>query len=161
MTKQKIIFGGGCFWGVESIFHKTHGVLSATSGYGGGHLKNPTYDAVCHGNTGHAEVVLVEFDDKKISYEELVDLFFRLHDPTEFHRQGFDVGPQYRSCIFTFDDTQLQTAIAIKQRVQKYFDKDITTEILPFSNFTPAEDYHQGYVEKTGRACHAPRTKWE
>lgn len=160
MATQKAIFGGGCFWGVESIFHKTNGVLKATSGYGGGHLLNPTYKDVCNADTGHAEVVLIEFDDKKVSYEELVDLFFRLHDPTQYNRQGPDYGPQYRSCIFTFDDQQVKTAQEVRDRVQQYFDRKIVTEITPFSNFYPAEDYHQGYVEKTGRACHAPRASW-
>ncbi len=97
---------------------------------------------------------------KKVSYEELVDLFFRLHDPTQYNRQGPDYGPQYRSCIFTFGDQQVKTAQEVRDRVQQYFDRKIVTEITPFSNFYPAEDYHQGYVEKTGRACHAPRASW-
>lgn len=154
MARQKAIFGGGCFWGVESIFGKTPGVLSVVSGYAGGHLENPTYKDVCTANTGHAEVVFVTFDDRQISYEELVDLFFRLHDPTQFNRQGPDYGPQYRSCIFTFDDAQLQSAMATKTRLQQYFDKKIVTEILPHSNFFAAEAYHQGYADRNGVICH-------
>ncbi|MDI9314488.1 MAG: peptide-methionine (S)-S-oxide reductase MsrA [Hydrotalea sp.] len=154
---QKAIFGGGCFWGVESLFSKTPGVLSVVSGYGGGHMENPTYKDVCTAKTGHAEVVFVTFDDKKVSYEELVDLFFRLHDPTQFNRQGPDYGPQYRSCIFCFDDAQLKAATKVRDRVQKYFDKKIVTEIAPYSNFFPAEAYHQGYADRHGIACHVVR----
>lgn len=160
MKEEKAIFGGGCFWGVESIFHKTPGVLSATSGYGGGHVDNPTYKQVCTAQTGHAEVVLVTFDPAIISYAQLVDLFFRLHDPTQYNRQGPDYGPQYRSVIYCFDEAQLATARAVRDQVQPHFNKKIVTEIDLFTNFFAAEDYHQGYADRHGVHCHVPRASW-
>ena len=147
MSNEKAMFGAGCFWGVEAIFAKTKGVISTTVGYSGGNFKNPTYQDVCSDKTGHAEVVLVEYDPKIISYQELLDIFWDIHDPTTLNRQGPDSGSQYRSVIFYYTKQQEDLAIQTKQRLekQKVFTRPIVTEILPAKEFYKAEDYHQNY----------------
>jgi peptide-methionine (S)-S-oxide reductase len=145
-------FGAGCFWQVEVEFRNTMGVLDALVGYMGGDLENPTYEQVCTDGTGHAEVVEVTFDPDEISYEEVLDVFWSLHDPTQLNRQGPDVGRQYRSAIFVYDDEQRAAAEASKERAQANFSKPIVTTIEPASTFWEAEDYHQRYLEKRGLA---------
>jgi peptide-methionine (S)-S-oxide reductase len=150
------MFGAGCFWGVEAAFRKAAGVTDAAVGYSGGHTDNPTYADVCGHGTGHAEVVLVEFDPSRIGFEALCELFFQIHDPTQLNRQGPDVGDQYRSAIFCYDDDQLATARAVRDRVAASgrFRDDVVTQIAPAATFWPAEDYHQRYFEKQGIAGH-------
>ena len=140
-------FGAGCFWCVEAVLEQIDGVLDVTSGYMGGHVEKPTYKQVCTGDTGHAEVVQVRFDPAKISYTELLEWFFRLHDPTTKDRQGADDGPQYRSAIFYHSDAQRQAAeSAIRQLdADHVFRAPIVTEVTPASTFYSAEDYHQDY----------------
>jgi peptide-methionine (S)-S-oxide reductase len=145
-------FGAGCFWQVEVEFRNTPGVLDAIVGYMGGELENPTYEQVCTDRTGHAEVVEVKFDPEEISYEDVLEVFWRLHDPTQLNRQGPDVGRQYRSAIFVYDGEQRAAAEASKERAQSRFSKPIATTIEPASTFWPAEDYHQRYLEKRGLA---------
>jgi peptide-methionine (S)-S-oxide reductase len=145
-------FGAGCFWQVEVEFRNTEGVLDAVVGYMGGELGNPTYEQVCTDRTGHAEVVEVKFDPDEISYEELLEVFWRLHDPTQLNRQGPDVGTQYRSAIFVYDDEQRAIAEASKANAQERYSKPIATTIEPASTFWRAEDYHQRYLEKRGLA---------
>jgi peptide-methionine (S)-S-oxide reductase len=145
-------FGAGCFWQVEVEFRNTEGVLDALVGYMGGELENPTYEQVCTDRTGHAEVVEVKFDPDEISYEELLEVFWRLHDPTQLNRQGPDVGTQYRSAIFVYDDEQRAVAEASKANAQERYSKPIATTIEPASTFWKAEDYHQRYLEKRGLA---------
>jgi peptide-methionine (S)-S-oxide reductase len=154
---EKVVFGAGCFWGVESFFREVPGVVDAVSGYAGGTTTNPTYRQVCDGNTGHAEVVEVTYDPAKISYDHLLDIYFANHDPTTLNRQGPDVGDQYRSVIFTFDPEQERQAKAkIGQLNQsKRFRRPIVTAVEPFRNFYRAEEYHQRYFEKNGLpSCH-------
>lgn len=152
MDKQNleyVTFGGGCFWCVESVFNLLNGVDSAISGYSGGHTKNPTYEEVSSGETGHAEVVQIAYDPKIISYAELMDVFFFLHDPTQLNRQGNDVGTQYRSVIFYKDEAEKAKAlegIKVSEATGKYSGKYVT-ELTPLEKFYPAEQYHQGYYE--------------
>ena len=150
-------FGAGCFWGVELTFQQLDGVTSATSGYEGGTLENPTYEDVCTNQTGHAEVVQVDFDPEVISYETLLDTFWRSHNPTHLNRQGADTGTQYRSAIFYHDDEQKRLAETSRDKLAssgKHSDP-IATVIEPASTFYAAEDYHQKYLEKRGlSACH-------
>jgi peptide-methionine (S)-S-oxide reductase len=145
---EKAIFGAGCFWGVEAEFRKAEGVIEVTSGYSGGNTENPTYGDVCSGATGHAEVIEVEYDPSKVSYEELLELFWKEHDPTQLNRQGPDVGTQYRSVIFFVTPEQETAAHASKEKAQERFKKPIVTEIRPASEFYRAEEYHQRYFEK-------------
>ena len=149
---EKATFGAGCFWGVEAEFRKIRGVISTSVGYSGGNFENPTYKNVCSGKTGHAEVVQVEFDPSKISYEELLDVFWTIHDPTTPNRQGPDIGPQYRSVIFFHNPEQEAAAIASKEELRKSgrYKRPIVTEITPASEYYRAEEYHQGYLEKRG-----------
>ncbi len=155
---EKAIFGAGCFWGVEAAFRQVEGVVSTAVGYSGGASENPTYEEVCSGRTGHAEVVQVEFDPGKVSFEGLLNLFWSVHDPTTLNRQGPDAGTQYRSAVFFLTPEQEAAALASKaevERVQKekrfrWFQKEIVTEITPASAFYMAEDYHQQYFEKRG-----------
>ena len=147
---DKAIFAAGCFWGVEHEFRQTPGVLEAVSGYTGGHRDNPTYEDVCTGQTGHAEAVEVTFDPEKVSYEELLEKFWAMHDPTTRNRQGPDVGSQYRSGVFTTTPEQSALAEESKAEAQKGLGRPIVTEITPASTFWPAEDYHQRYFEKRG-----------
>jgi len=150
------LFGAGCFWGVEHIFRQQPGVIDAVSGYAGGKTKSPTYKQVCYEDTGHAEVVRVTFDPSKISYEQLVDIFFRLHDPTQVNGQGPDIGDQYRSVIFANTPEQARVAQAVKERRAGKHTRPIATTIEPDATFYKAEDYHQRYYEKTGKQpyCH-------
>ncbi|HVX47823.1 MAG TPA: peptide-methionine (S)-S-oxide reductase MsrA [Candidatus Saccharimonadales bacterium] len=154
---EKAIFAAGCFWGVQFYFDQVPGVTKTTAGYTGGHTENPTYEQVCSHFTGHAEAVLIEFDPKKVSYETLCKQFFRMHDPTQLNRQGPDVGDNYRSAIFYFNQGQLQAAEKARDEAQAKFDKPIVTQITPATRFYEAEDYHQKYAEQTGRGqCHIP-----
>ena len=145
---EKATFGAGCFWGVEETFRKVEGVAEVTVGYSGGYTENPTYKDVCSGTTGHAEVVEVEYDSSKVSYEELLEVFWENHDPTTPNRQGPDVGTQYRSAIFFHTPEQETTARASKEKAQARFKAPIVTEITPASEFYRAEEYHQRYFEK-------------
>ncbi len=145
---EKAIFGAGCFWGVEAEFRKVEGVVDASVGYSGGDTPNPTYKDVCSGETGHVEVVEVDYDPSKVSYEELLEVFWANHDPTTPNRQGPDVGTQYRSAIFFHTPEQEVTAHASKEKAQSRFKKPIVTEIKPASGYYRAEDYHQRYFEK-------------
>jgi peptide-methionine (S)-S-oxide reductase len=150
-------FGAGCFWGVEEAFRQTPGVTDTAVGYMGGHLENPTYEEVCTDRTGHAEVVQVEYDPDRVSYGELLDVFWNNHDPTQLNRQGPDVGAQYRSVIFTHTDEQSEFAEASKRRLQESgrYKRPIVTEIVPAPRFWRAEEYHQQYLAKRGRShCH-------
>ncbi len=147
MNLQKITFGNGCFWCTEAIFEAVKGVKSVTSGYMGGHTKNPTYKEVCNGTTGYAEVLQLLYDADEISFDELLLIFFKTHNPTTLNKQGNDVGTQYRSVIFYEDDEQKQQAEAMIKRLtnEDVFDQPIVTEITPASEFYKAEDYHQNY----------------
>jgi peptide-methionine (S)-S-oxide reductase len=150
-------FGAGCFWGVEAAFRQIKGVTSTAVGYLGGTLENPTYKDVCTGTTGHAEVVQVEYDPAAVSYEDLLNVFWTNHDPTTLNRQGPDVGIQYRSAIFFHTPEQEATAKASKEGLDRSgrFRRPIVTEITPASEFYPAEEYHQQYLEKRGLShCH-------
>lgn len=154
---QKATFGAGCFWGVEVAFRQVKGVTATRVGYLGGTMKNPTYHDVCTDMTGHAEVVEVEFDQSKVSYEDLLNVFWTCHDPTQLNRQGPDVGTQYRSAIFFHSSEQEKAARASKEKLQASgrFKRPIVTEIAPVSEFWMAEDYHQQYLEKRGtNSCH-------
>ena len=148
MEKTKALLGAGCFWGIEEIFKKIEGVLETKVGYAGGALSNPTYQDVCSGNTGHAEVVQIEFDPNKISFKKILDHFWLCHDPTQLNRQGPDIGTQYRSVIFYFTDEQRVIAEESKNNFQKQLSSKIVTEIIQFTNFFVAEDYHQCYIQK-------------
>jgi len=148
-------FAAGCFWGVEEFFLAIPGVVDAVSGYTGGARAKPTYEQVCSGATGHAEAVLVTFDPTKVSYEHLLEEFWRHHDPTTPNRQGPDVGTQYRSAVFAHDAEQERLAKESLAQYQARFSRPIVTEVVPASTFWPAEAYHQRYVERTGHgACH-------
>lgn len=146
---EKATLGAGCFWCVEAIFERLKGVDEAISGYSGGNIVNPSYREVSSGNTGHAEVIQVFFDPEKISYKEILEVYWKSHDPTQLNRQGADVGPQYRSVIFYHNDEQRKTAEKYKQELEKanIWDDPIVTAIEPFKNFFKAEDYHQEYYE--------------
>lgn len=150
-------FGGGCFWGVELKFQQTPGVLETAAGYEGGTTENPSYRAVCTDLTGHAEVVQMEYDPARISYVQLLEQFFALHDPTQLNRQGPDWGTQYRSVIFFHTPEQEADARAMIDRLtaEKRFPRPIVTQVVPAQTFWPAEDYHQKYLQKRGLAsCH-------
>lgn len=145
-------FGAGCFWCVEAIFQEVEGVLSVKSGYAGGFVKNPSYKEVCTGKTGHAEVAQITFDSTKITYDELLEIFWKTHDPTTLNRQGNDVGTQYRSAVFYHNETQKEKAAYYKDRLNesKAYPSDIVTTIEPFENYYEAEDYHQDYYNNNG-----------
>ena len=147
---EKATFGAGCFWQVEMAFREMEGVVDTAVGYEGGHVENPTYEMVCTGKTGHAEVTQVEFDPEKVSYEEMVDKFWEVHDPTQHNRQGPDVGDQYRTAIFTHSDEQVETARRSLERAQESLGKPIATTIEPATGFWRAEEYHQCYLQKRG-----------
>ncbi len=149
---EKATFGAGCFWGVETAFRLVKGVISATVGYSGGSLNDPTYKDVCSGKTGHAEVVQVEYDPSKVSYEELLEVFWNIHDPTTLNRQGSDIGTQYRSAILFHTLEQEAVAIASREKLQNSgrYMKPIVTEITPVSKFYRAEEHHQRYYQKHG-----------
>ena len=149
----KATFAAGCFWGIEAAFRKVDGVTDAWVGYAGGSTQNPTYEQVCSGQTGHAEVVEVDFDAEKVSYDELLDVFWNIHDPTQLNRQGPDVGTQYRTAVFYHDEDQKQAAKVSKEKREASgrHEDPIVTEVTEASDFWIAEDYHQRYFEKMGR----------
>ncbi|MFC7205416.1 peptide-methionine (S)-S-oxide reductase MsrA [Haloferax namakaokahaiae] len=150
MSTETATFGGGCFWCIEAAFKELDGVSAVTSGYAGGDVPNPSYKEVCNGTTGHAEVVQVEFDTSVLEYEDLLEVFFTVHDPTTVDRQGPDVGSQYRSAVYTHDDEQQAVADSFVEALETAgaFDSPIVTEIEPLETFYEAEDYHQDYFEK-------------
>lgn len=150
---EKATFGAGCFWGVEAAFRKIKGVLSTSVGYMGGHFENPIYLDVCARITGHAEVVQIEYDPAVVSYDELLSVFWDIHDPTTLNRQGPDRGEQYRSVIFFHTPEQAAAARQSKEKLQRSgrYDKDIVTQIQPASTYWMGEDYHQQYLEKKER----------
>jgi methionine-S-sulfoxide reductase len=147
---QLAAFSGGCFWGVEDAFRHVHGVVATAVGFTGGHTNDPTYEKVCTHTTGHAETVLVEYDPTRVPYEQLLRVFFKIHDATEVDRQGPDVGDQYRSAIFTFSPDQEAAARAAKDAEAKALGQRVATDIRPIGPFYKAEDYHQQYAERTG-----------
>ena len=152
---QKALFAAGCFWGVQYYFDQVPGVVSSMVGYSGGHTVNPTYEEVCSHKTGHAEAVLLEFDPVVVKYETLCRHFFRMHDPTQLNRQGWDVGDQYRSAIFYFNNEQREIAEQVKFESEPKFDKEIVTQITSAGPFYDAEAFHQKYTERTGQGmCH-------
>jgi len=152
---ETAIFGAGCFWGVELAFGQVKGVINTSVGYTGGGAKNPTYEQVCTGKTGHAEVVYVEFDPSIVTFDKLLDVFWDCHDPTTLNRQGPDIGTQYRSAIFFNGEEQENTAIKSKEKNAGRFSSSIVTEITEASKYYIAEDYHQKYLEKRGMgSCH-------
>lgn len=157
MSEKTAYFAAGCFWGVEDAFRKTPGVIEAVSGYMGGHTENPTYEAVCNGDTGHAETVQVIYDDEQVSFEALLAKFFDIHNPTTLNRQGPDFGTQYRSAIFVENEAELETArntIASIDASGKW-SSPVVTEAVHGGRFWPAEEYHQRYFEKNGAGfCH-------
>ena len=154
METEIAIFGGGCFWCTEAIFQELQGVISVMPGYAGGTKPNPTYEEVCGGKTGHAEVTKIEYDPKKISYEDLLTVFFYTHDPTALNRQGADVGTQYRSAIFYANEQQKQQSTQFIQQLaaDKAYDKPIVTEIRLLDKFYEAENYHQNYYQNNQNA---------
>ena len=154
---MKATFGAGCFWGVEAAFRRVKGVADAAVGYMGGVFENPTYQDVCTGATGHAEVVQVEYDPSQVPYEELLAVFWGVHDPTTLNRQGPDIGTQYRSAVFFHSEEQKAAAAALKEKLQEsgQYPNPIVTEITAASQFYQAEEYHQRYLEKRGLStCH-------
>jgi peptide-methionine (S)-S-oxide reductase len=155
-VEKKATFGAGCFWGVEAAFRQLDGVTKTEVGYEGGQLDNPTYEDVCSHTTGHAEVVEVTYEPDQISYEQLLDVFWGKHDPTQLNRQGWDVGDQYRSVIFVHDDEQQETALRSKAEQQTRHNGRVVTVVEPAQTFYPAEDYHQQYLEKRGRSTCTP-----
>lgn len=157
MQLHKALFAAGCFWGVQYYFDQVPGVLKTTVGYTGGHVPRPSYEQVCYEFTGHAEATLIEFNPEQIGYEKLLEHFFRMHNPTQLNRQGPDIGDEYRSEVFYFDDEQREAAEAVIAEVRKNYDAPIVTKISEATDFYPAEDYHQKFTEHTGRgACHIP-----
>ena len=150
MHMTKALIGAGCFWGIEEYFRKIEGITDTKVGYSGGYTKNPTYEEVCAGNTEHAEVLQIIFDENIISYNEIVKYFWKCHDPTQLNRQGPDVGRQYRSVIFYFSDKQKEIALESKKIKQNDFSNIIVTEILKADEFYLAEEYHQLFINKRG-----------
>lgn len=144
--------GGGCFWCVEAVYQRISGVRRVMSGYAAGKQLNPTYEAVCTGRTGHAEVVQIEFDEKLLSYADVLEVFWKAHDPTTLNRQGADVGTQYRSIICYHDERQREIAVRSKEQAGERFRKPVVTEIVPLEAFYPAERYHQNYYNQNRRA---------
>lgn len=149
-TTEKVTFGGGCFWCLEAVFQRLKGVTHVASGYAGGTVANPTYKQVCNGDTGHAEVVQIEFKPSVLPLEKLLEVFWAAHDPTTLNRQGHDIGTQYRSVIFFENEAQKKTAEKSKAAAQKDFSDPIVTEIAPLTKFYIAEDYHQNYFNLNG-----------
>jgi peptide-methionine (S)-S-oxide reductase len=147
MAEQIATLGGGCFWCLEAVYQEMEGIQKVVSGYMGGHVPNPTYEQVCTGTTGHVEVTQVTFDADTVSYKEILEVFFAIHDPTSWDRQGNDSGPQYRSAIFYHDDAQRAVAEAVMHELaaESVYSKPIVTEVRPATTFYPAEDYHQQY----------------
>jgi peptide-methionine (S)-S-oxide reductase len=154
-VEKKATFGAGCFWGVEAAFRQLDGVTATRVGYAGGHTENPTYEDVCSHTTGHAEVVEVTYDPERVSYEQLLDVFWGKHDPTQLNRQGWDIGDNYRSAIFFHDEEQQEAALKSKAGEQRNW----VTQVEPAQAFYEAEDYHQQYLEKRGRSSCTPALK--
>ncbi|MEP6476792.1 MAG: peptide-methionine (S)-S-oxide reductase MsrA [Actinomycetota bacterium] len=156
MATEQATFAAGCFWGVEYVFLRVPGVTEVISGYTGGTTEHPTYRQVCAHTTGHAEAVLVTFDPEVVTYEQLLEVFWAMHDPTQVNRQGPDTGDQYRSGIYTHSEQQQRIGLASRDRAQEARSRPIATEIEPATTFYPAEDYHQRYYDKTGHEpyCH-------
>jgi peptide-methionine (S)-S-oxide reductase len=155
-SSKTAAFGAGCFWGVEAAFRNVSGVITTAVGYMGGSLKNPTYQDVCTGQTGHAEVVQIVYDPVKVTYEHLLDVFWSIHDPTQLNRQGPDIGTNYRSVIFYHDAEQARLAKKSKEKIEVsgvFGFRKVMTEITPASEFYRAEEYHQRYYEKHGGSC--------
>jgi len=155
-VEKKATFGAGCFWGVEAAFRQLDGVTRTRVGYSGGTLDNPTYEDVCSHTTGHAEVVEVTYDPERVSYDQLLEVFWQKHDPTQLNRQGWDIGDQYRSVVFFHDQEQQEAAVRSKAREQAHLSAPIVTQIEPGETFYEAEDYHQQYLEKRGRSSCTP-----
>ena len=156
MAKSEIAtLGGGCFWCVEAVFQRIDGVISVKPGYAGGNVKNPTYKQICAGNTGHAEVAKIEFDTSKITYSQILNVFWQSHDPTTLNRQGNDVGTQYRSVIFFHNESQEKIAKKSKIDADKsgYWDNEIVTEVTLLNNYYDAEDYHDNYYNNNHSFC--------
>ena len=160
MNKQAT-FGAGCFWGVEAAFRQLEGVTKTEVGYEGGTLENPTYEDVCSHTTGHAEVVQVTYDPERISYKQLLDVFWGKHDPTQLNRQGYDIGDQYRSVILFHDEEQQEAAVRSKAEEQTRHTHPVVTQLEPAGTFYVAEDYHQQYLEKRGRSTCTPALQRE
>ena len=161
---EKATLGGGCFWCLEAVYENVEGVTDVVSGYAGGHTQNPDYRSVCSGRTGHAEVVQITYDPNVVSYRDLLEIFWHIHDPTTLNRQGADVGTQYRSIILYHDESQKREAEASKIEAQKRFREPIVTQIVPLEKFWPAEEYHQDYFRKNPsqgycRAVVAPKVE--
>ena len=156
MSSENATFGAGCFWGVEWVYRQVPGVIDVVSGFSGGSVANPSYREVCTERTGHAEVVQLTFDPDVVTYEQLLEVFWAMHDPTQVDRQGPDVGAQYRSAIFVHTPEQRASAESSKAAAQTRFDRPIATEIIDFTAFYPAEDYHQWYYARNGHEpyCH-------
>ena len=150
---SKALLAAGCFWGVEEVFRTTNGIINTKVGYSGGHKVNPTYEEVCTGNTDHAEVVKVEYDESVITYDQILNIFFENHNPTQLNRQGPDIGTQYRSSIFYLNNNQKTQAEQKLNSLQEHFNNNIVTEIKKATKFYLAEEYHQEYVAKGG-ICH-------
>lgn len=148
MTEQTIVLGGGCFWCTEAVFEQVQGVTAVESGYCNGHFPNPSYEQVCTGETGHAEVVRVTFDDQQISLRDILAIFFATHDPTTLNRQGHDVGTQYRSGIYASSEEQATAAREVLQEAQQAFGGRVVTEVEPLQDYSRAEDYHQRYFAR-------------
>jgi peptide-methionine (S)-S-oxide reductase len=155
-VEKKATFGAGCFWGVEAAFRQLDGVTRTRVGYSGGRTQNPTYEDVCSHTTGHAEVVEVTYDPERVSYDQLLDVFWHKHDPTQLNRQGWDIGDQYRSVVFVHDEEQREAALRSKAREQPNWSAPIVTQVEPAETFYEAEDYHQQYLEKRGRSTCTP-----
>jgi len=153
---KKATFGGGCFWCTEAVFKQIDGVISTEVGYAGGHTENPTYEQVCTGKTGHAEVCQIVFDPEKITYEELLEIFFKTHDPTTLNRQGADIGTQYRSVIFYHDEEQKKMALNFISKLERSgkYANQIVTQVESLKNYYRAEEYHQNYFEKNPYAAY-------
>jgi peptide-methionine (S)-S-oxide reductase len=147
MASHKIVLGAGCFWCTEAVFKLFPGIISVTPGYAGGHTENPTYKEVCSGKTGHAEVAMVEYDDSKISLDQILDIFFAMHDPTSKNKQGGDIGEQYRSIILYTEDSYFDTIEKHIERIKSSYNKPIVTEVQKLGKFYEAEDYHKEYYE--------------
>jgi len=154
---ERATFAAGCFWGVEAAFRQVHGVLRTAVGYTGGHVPDPSYGQVCRHRTGHAEAVEVWFDPAQVSYAELLEVFWRIHNPTTRNRQGLDFGSQYRSAIFFHSPEQEEIALKTKAAIQAALPVPIVTEVVPAETFHAAEDYHQQYFEKMGRTSCTPQ----
>ena len=148
MAIETITLGGGCFWCVEAVYEQVDGVVAVESGYSNGHVKEPSYEQVCEGTTGHAEVVRVQFENAKITLREVLEIFFAVHDPTTLNRQGNDVGPQYRSGIYFHEPAQRAVAQAVIDEVNQAIGGRVVTELAPFDNYWPAEAYHQHYFDR-------------